>query len=136
MNAGLWPQCGIFAQTETATAPASCKTANIASDAGPRSGPSKRPYRAGPHVDTAEAAIGVCREAEVAQCRARQTDSGFDASRLASAGAVTRMIFPALRPRRWSRFAPASSNLKTTLPAGRAIMEIGDVSGDLEWWWN
>ena len=80
------------------------------------------------HVDTAEAAIGV-REAEVANARSQLI--GFDDRGLASAVGGDADDIPLYAPAD-GRVLRLIQQSETTLPAGAPIMEIGDVSGDLE----
>ncbi len=83
------------------------------------------------NVDTARAAIAM-REAQVINARAQLI--GFDDTGLASAVATENAQMHAIPLR-----APIDGTIlkvlhksETTLPAGEAILEIGDIEGDLE----
>jgi HlyD family secretion protein len=80
------------------------------------------------HVDTAEAAISM-REAEVTNAQAQLI--GFDDQGLAAALGPRSDNIP-IRAPATGRILRIMQQSETTLPAGTAIMEIGDVGGDLE----
>ena len=80
------------------------------------------------NVDTAEAAISM-RQAEVANAQAQLI--GFDDQGLAAALGPRSDDIP-IRAPATGRILRIMQQSETTLPAGTAIMEIGDVGGDLE----
>ena len=80
------------------------------------------------NVDTAEAAISM-RQAEVANAQAQLI--GFDDQGLAAALGPRSDDIPIHAPAT-GRILRIMQQSETTLPAGTAIMEIGDVGGDLE----
>lgn len=81
------------------------------------------------NVDTAEAAITM-READVANAQAQLI--GFDDQGLAAAvGSANSDDIPLYAPAD-GRILQIMQQSETTLPAGAAIMEIGDIEGDLE----
>lgn len=80
-------------------------------------------------VETAEAAISM-RQADLANARAQLI--GFDDQGLAAAIGEVRSDGIPLHAPADGRILRIMQQSETTLPAGAAIMEIGDVNGDLE----
>ncbi|MEF3049041.1 efflux RND transporter periplasmic adaptor subunit [Pseudotabrizicola sp. L79] len=80
------------------------------------------------NVDTAEAAISM-REAEIANAQAQLI--GFDDQRLAAAIGITSSDIPLYAPAD-GRILRVMQQSETALPAGTPIMEIGDITSDLE----
>ncbi len=81
------------------------------------------------NVDTAEAAISM-READLSNAQAQLI--GFDDQGLAAAvGSSKSDDIPLYAPAN-GRILRIMQQSETTLPAGAAIMEIGDIEGDLE----